>query len=164
MPTVLVLFDSRDDDADRLAVLAVDGAKSVRFTEVDVRTVGDEALAKRKRLDSSDGVAQYDGVIVIGSDRDVPPGIDALLGELERSGSGEFVDCVFAAIPAGGSAINRLSKLGGIVVGIRADSANDDATARKIGERVAKVAEWVRHALSHEHGHSHHAHSHQHSH
>ena len=48
--------------------------------------------------------------------------------------------------------------------GSRAPAAGELLLARQLGARVAKVAEWVRHAKSHEpHGHSHgHAHGHAH--
>lgn len=166
MPKVLVLFDSADHGADRLAERAAEGVKSLRFSEVDVRFVSNDAAdgQRWRRLESLDAVNQYDGVIIVGSDRETSAAIDSLLASLERSAEGEFVDQVFAAVPAAGSTANRLSRLGGIAVGTRAGSADETTEAGKIGERVAKVAEWVRHALSHEHGHGHtnHAHAHHH--
>lgn len=165
MPKVLVLFDSEDPRAERLAQSVAEGAKKVRFTEVDVRVVGTEAAsdgAPRKPLESSDAVNQYDGVVVVGSDREPSVAIDLLLAAHPHS---EFVDRVFATV-SDADASQRLTCLGGIVVGMRKETADLATTARKTGERVAKVAEWVRHALSHEHGdsQSHHGHSHQHSH
>jgi len=169
MPKVLVLFDSADRGADHLAEIAADGARSVRFTEVDVRVVSDGMASsgtRRRQLESADLVDQYDAVIIVGSNRETPIAIDSLLASLDRSTQGDFVDKVFAAIPAGGPTANRLSATGAIAVGLRAGSPNQDAEARKTGERVAKVAEWVRHAISHEHGHSHsdHARSHRRAH
>lgn len=60
MPTVLVLFDSEDQRADRLAEFVAQGARRVRFTEVDVRVAGDEtsADAKRRRLESPEALEQ----------------------------------------------------------------------------------------------------------
>jgi len=166
MPKVLVLFDSGDQRAEELAQLVAEGAKNIRFTEVDVRFVGSETASngsRRRQLESSESVLQYDGVVVVGSDRAPSAAIDALLAAHPR---GEFVDRVFAAASNADSS-QRLSALGGIVVGMPQGSTDLEVTARKTGERVAKVAEWVRHALSHEHGHahshdaqSHHHHSH----
>ena len=165
MPKVLVLFDSGDERAERLADWAADGAKKVRFTEVDVRDVGNEPSrsgTSRKRLESRDAIDQYDGVVVVGWHREPPAAIDALRGGHPRA-NGEFVDRVFASLCAA-HASDGFSDLGGIVIGAPAGSTDLETTARKIGERVAKVAAWVRHALSHEQseGHSHQAHSHHH--
>jgi len=157
MPKVLVLFDSGDQRAERLADLVAEGAKKVRFAEVEVRDVGSATAvdgAKWKRLESSEAVSEYDGVVVVGSDREPAAAIDALLAGHARSAHGEFVDRVFAAVSDLDTS-QSLSRLGGILVAAPTGSTDAEATARKIGERVAKVAEWVRHALSHEHGHSH---------
>ncbi len=158
MPKVLVLFDSGDQFAERLAESAAEGAKNVRFTEVDVRVVGEGASAddsRRKRLDSDDAVDQYDGVVVVVSDREPSAAINGLLAGRLQSANGEFVDRVFATVSDADTS-QRVSSLGGIVVGVRTGSADLETTARKTGERVAKVAGWVRHALSHEHHHTHH--------
>src|SRR5690349_3976032 len=118
MPKVLVLFDSGDPRAERLAESAAEGAKKVRFTEVDVRVVGTEAAsdgARQKRLESSEAVNQYDGVVVVGSDREPSAAIDLLLAAHPHS---EFVDRVFATV-SDTNASQRLTGLGAIVVGIR---------------------------------------------
>ena len=165
MPKVLVLFDSADLHAARLADLAAEGAKRVKFTEVDVRVVGGQTSdgSNRRRLESGD-VGQYDGVVIAGSDRDISDSIEAVLSKAGHS-HGEFVDRVFAAVGEGTTIGKRLTELGGIVVGARAGSADAEQSARKTGERVAKVVEWVRHSLSHEHGHGNREHSgHHHSH
>lgn len=158
MPKVLVLFDSGDQRAEQLAELAAEGARKIRFTEVDLRVVGAEQAggAKRKPLESSDAVDQYDGVIVVGSHQEPSAAIETLLAGHHH----DFIDRVFAAVSESDTARQRLTELGGIVVGVAGGSTDVESTARKTGERVAKVAEWVRHALSHEHGHSHGAHSH----
>ena len=166
MSKVLVLFDSGDQRAERLAELAAEGAKQIRFTEVDIRTVGSEAApngARRKRLEFGEAATQYDGVVVVGADRELSAAIDALLAGQSGVDRGDFVDRVFASVSERDSS-QRLVGLGGIVVGTPAGSPDLETTARKTGERVAKVAEWVRHALSHEHGHSHHAHGSHHAH
>ena len=163
MPKVLVLFDSADQRAERLAELTAEGAKRVRFTEVDIRAVGAEASAvgaKRKRLESNEVVDQYDGVVFVGSDREPAAAIEALLAAHSPSNLGEFVNRVFAAVSQTNTS-QQLAVLGGIIVGTPSGLHDLETNAGKTGERVAKVAEWVRHALSHEHGHvqSHHTHS-----
>jgi hypothetical protein len=167
MPKVLVLFDSGDEGAERLADWAAAGAKKVRFSEVDIRDVGNGSSssgARLKRFEPGDGIEQYDGVVVVGWHREPLAAIDALRAGHPRA-NGEFVDRVFATLCAAHQG-QGVSDLGGIVIGAPPGSTDLEMTARKIGERVAKVGEWVRHALSHEHGHgdSHQAHAHHHSH
>ena len=57
-----------------------------------------------------------------------------------------------------GAILERLASFGGIIVAERPSEFTADARAKLVGTRVAKVAEWVRHALSHEHARHHHAH------
>ena len=82
MPKVLVLFYSRTGNTARLADAVVEGARSVKFTEVDVRRIDDlaplaaiesvpgwaesrAALAQRYRtFDGVDHLEQYDGIIL----------------------------------------------------------------------------------------------------
>ena len=154
MPKVLVLFDNRDQRAERLAELAIEGAKKIRFTEVDVRVISDDASsdgARRKRFEPADAVNQYDGVVIAGSDHEASAAIDALLAGRDGSANGEFANHVFALVTEGEPAYQRLTALGGIVVTPPPGLTDAEQRARKMGERVAKVAEWVRHALSHEH-------------
>ena len=167
MPKVLVLFDSADERAAQLAEFAAEGARSLRFTEVDLRVADDHESPgmSHKRL-SVDAVDQYDGILVATSHRDIPPSIERVLARIQASSHGLFVDCVLAAVGDSTPITQRLTELGGIVVGARPGVRDAEESARKTGERVARVVEWVRHSLSHEHGHgdTHHAHSHQHPH
>ena len=82
MPKVLVLFYSRTGNTARLADAIVEGARSVKFTEVDVRRIDDLApaqviesvagwsesraeLAQRYRtFEGVDQLVQYDGIIL----------------------------------------------------------------------------------------------------
>ena len=130
MPKVLVLFDSGDQRADRLAELVAEGAKKVRFTEVDIRVVGNDSAsdsARRKRLESGDAADQYDGVVVVGSHHEPSAAIDALLATRDQAWGG-FVDCVFAAVSEAGSS-HRLAELSGIVVGPLTGSTNAESMA-----------------------------------
>jgi NAD(P)H dehydrogenase (quinone) len=217
MPKLLVVFYSRTGNTARLADAIVEGARSVRFAEVDARRLEDlapeetvaasaswaesrEALRGRYRtLASVEELVGYDA-IVFGS----PGRYGVMAAELkllfDQCGPlwtrGALVDKVGSAFTTvqtahGGhettlwSIMTPMATLGMIVVppgytepamfaggspfgatamtgrGERGDSIPDAdlAAARVQGARVAKVAEWVRHAKSHEapsHGHHHH--------
>jgi len=118
MPKVLVLFYSRTGHTARLADAIAEGARSVRFTEVDVRRVDDLApesaiaqmpgwresrarLADRYRaLESAAALAEYDALVLGGPTRH---GVMAaeLLNVLDQTGpewsKGLFVDKVGSA-------------------------------------------------------------------
>ena len=82
MPKILVLFHSRSGNTSLLADAIAEGARGVRFTEVDVRRLEDlgpqpladaipawkegrEALARKYRaLESADRIAEYDGIAI----------------------------------------------------------------------------------------------------
>ena len=82
MPKVLVLFYSRTGNTARLADALVEGARSVKFTEVDVRRIDDlaspqaiervpgwagsrESLAQRYRtFEGVDHLEQYDAIVL----------------------------------------------------------------------------------------------------
>src|SRR5687768_7784488 len=82
MPKLLVLFYSRTGNTAKLADALVDGARSVKFTEVDVRRIDDlappafiesfpgwadtrSALARRYRtLEGVEQLEHYDGIIL----------------------------------------------------------------------------------------------------
>ena len=210
MPKVLVLFYSRTGNTAALADALAEGAREVKFTEVDVRRLDDlapadaieknakwrdgrAALAKRYHtLEAVEKLADYDA-LVFGS----PTRHGSMAAELKHvidmSGplwlKGAFVDKVGAAFtsvqtPHGGhettlwNIMTAMANYGMILVppgytdpimykagspygatattGTGPPTADDLAVARHQGRRVAKVAEWVRHAKSHEaHGSSH---------
>ena len=150
MPKVLILVAGDSDSSKSLAESVREGAAAVRFTEVDVR-----AVASREPEDLRD----YDGIVVVGSGRDVSPALAALIEPGDLADANAFSNTVLAS--AGfddGVLLERLARLGGIIVAERASELAPDARASLLGTRVAKVAEWVRHALSHEHARHHHAH------
>jgi NAD(P)H dehydrogenase (quinone) len=200
MPRVLVLFYSRTGHTATLADAVADGARGVRFTEVDVRRLEDLApdttveadaawRASRARLreryrpfDDVDRLADYDG-LVLGS----PARHGVMAAELglllERAEPlrkrGALVDRVGAAFtsgsaPHGGhettlwSLMPPMAAMGMLLVppgctdpGYAETVGGEDATtaARRLGQRVATVAGWVRHAKGHEAeaaGHHHH--------
>ena len=177
MPKVLVLFYSRTGNTAALADRIADGARSVRFTEVDVRRledltpdpviVADRAWAEsraqlRQRyrtLEEVNVVAEYDA-LVLGS----PSHHGVMAAELghfcEQLGplaaTGALTDRVGAAFTPPPidttlwSILTPLANLGLILVPPAA------ADPHQHGARVATVAEWVRHAKSHAAGHHHH--------
>ncbi len=167
MPKVLVLFDDTDAVASTLGESAADGARVVRFTEVDVRVLIGAADSRRKALESPAAVDQYDGVVFAVGNDSLTPALENLLAELAQTSGVRFVNTVFgAAHPNRGKLAAELLSLGGIVVG-QPVAGDNIGQARATGARVAEVASWVRHSLAHEapeaqSGHHHHGHHHAH--
>src|SRR5204863_10204314 len=66
MPKLLVLVPARSAELALLADAVAEGARSVRFAEVDVRSVGDAAdlPTSYKPLAETDDLASYHGIIV----------------------------------------------------------------------------------------------------
>jgi NAD(P)H dehydrogenase (quinone) len=95
MARVLVLFHSRTGDTAALADAIAEGARGVRFTEVDVRRLDDpapggieagpggqesrERLRRYRTLDDVSAVADYDALVLGGPIRD-----GAMAAEVER--------------------------------------------------------------------------------
>jgi NAD(P)H dehydrogenase (quinone) len=134
------------------------------------------ALAKKYRiLESVDALAQFDAIIVGSPSRygimsaELKLVLDQAGALANRGALRDKVGSAFgtAASANAGHETNVLSMLvplmhlGMIIVppsygDAASDAANDLAAARNQGARVAKVAEWVRHAKSHEaHAHKH---------
>jgi NAD(P)H dehydrogenase (quinone) len=206
MPKVLVVFHSRTGSTARMADAIADGARAVRFTEVDVRRLDDlapamvigsvpgwqearEQLATRYRtLETVEQLADYDA-LVLGSPTRYGVMSAELKNLLDATGPlwnrGALVDKVGGAFsgtatPHGGnettiqSIVTVMAHHGMILVPpgytepvlfkagspygatyVGTPTEDDLAAARHQGKRIAKVAEWVRHAKSHEHGHAH---------
>jgi hypothetical protein len=155
MPKVLALFFGADNSAGAIAQAAADGARSVRFVEVDVRTAG-SGESKHKRVGSAHSVAHYDGVVLLATESDMGSELATLLDELQREP--RVANMVFGLAGATPGLFERVARLGGIVVGVPQSSVpvqDADEGASALGARVAKVAGWVRHALGHEAEHSH---------
>ncbi len=164
MPKLLVLFPARSTELAPLADAVLEGARSIRFAEVDVRTLGDggEAAASRKPLAAIEDLTSYDGIIV-----GVPAG-DAegqgLRDAIARFG-GSLTNKVGSAFTTGTgagrtsvlwSALSPMADRGMILVPLpfAEGAANADA-CRQMGKRVAEVVGWVTHARSHHHHHHH---------
>lgn len=166
MPKLLVLFQSHSPDIVRLAESAADGARSVRFAEVDLRRLPttngahDPAPAATGRahhlLRDADDIRQYDGLILAAEGEG-----EALVRTLDAFG-GSLQNKVGAVVtPAAGadrrtvlwSFLGVMADRGMILVPAPfdvEDAASDEST-RKVGKRVAEVIGWVTHARSHHH-------------
>ena len=184
MPKLLVLFHSQRPDVIALAEAAADGARSVRFAEVELRRraasdAGTPAAATgsvgraHRTLDDAEDVIAYDGVILVLAEADDAGAAAArALGAL----GGSLVNRVGSVIAATDgaertalvwSALTPMADHGMILVPMPFAGTDGPATesARRLGKRVAEVIGWVTHARSHHHHepnrqdhHSHHHH------
>jgi hypothetical protein len=162
MPRVLVLFAGAESPSATLAEFAADAAKSMRFTEVDIRAAAPHQATTGVRhttLDASAAVQDYDGVIIVGAAGETPAALGARLDEWDKTRPGAFANTVFALISYENTdLLERVARLGGILVTAPRGATDPEIRARQTGERTARVVGWVRHSLSHEHAHEHHAH------
>ena len=170
MPKLLVLLQSSRPDVVRLAEAAAQGARDVRFAEVDVRRLPpsdearDDAAGATGRaahpLQHVDAMGQYDGLI-FAADEDG----QAMLRALDGFG-GSLTNKVGAVItPEQGaerravlwSLLGPMADRGMILVPapFADESAANEESTRKLGKRVFEVIGWVTHARSHHHGHHH---------
>ena len=181
MPKLLVLFQSRRPDVVELAEAAADGARRVRFAEVDLRRVSDtddagtpaaDATARRdhRTLVQAEDVAAYDGLILVVSD--AAQGGAALARTIGTPRTTLTNKVGSALTPAGGpersavlwSVLTPMADCGMILVPASFDDAGEPTdAARRLGRRVAEVIGWVTHARSHHH-HEPAAQGHQHEH
>jgi hypothetical protein len=165
MPKLLVLFPARSAELVPLADAVVEGARSVRFAEVDVRTFGDagDGASVRRPLASIDDFTSYDGIIV-----GVPAGdeegkrLRETLARFEGSlsdkvGSAFTTESGAARAAVLWSALTPMADRGMILVPLPfSDEGTSGADAcRRMGKRVADVIGWVTHARSHHHHHHH---------
>jgi multimeric flavodoxin WrbA len=162
MPKLLVLVPARGIELAPLADAVLEGARSVRFAEVDVRTLDDgaDATSNRKPLAAIDDLASYDGIVVGAPAGDVDG--TAVRETLARFG-GSLANKVGSAFTTGSgagrtavlwSALSPMADRGMILVPLpfADDGASTDA-CRQMGKRVAEVIGWVTHARSHHHHH-----------
>jgi NAD(P)H dehydrogenase (quinone) len=170
MPKLLVLFDPRSDDLTRLAEAVADGARRVRFAEVDVRRIGSRAegasggteATRYRALETADALAAYDGVIVGAvPDSGAGAGVVAPLPDASASLVNK-VGSAFAATQPGErrrdllwSVLTPMADRGMILVPPPLTDTHGDEleSAREQGRRVAEVVGWVTHARSHHHHH-----------
>jgi putative intracellular protease/amidase len=169
MPKVIVLVAGGEQSNVALADAAAAGATGVRFTEVDVRAYtsdGTPGTTRYKTLESLDRIADYDGMILVHGGAESEAGdIPALLDRIDEAAPANGFPNLVIGIVGGASVLANAARLGGIIAAEPRGLAEGAARATALGARVAKLVEWVRHALSHEsHDHTEHAHTHQHPH
>ena len=195
MPKILVLFHSRTGNTAALAEAIADGARGVRFTEVDIRRLEDvaaekladgipawregrEELARKYRtLESAElrGVLDELGPLASRGGLVDKVGAAFTTALASRGGHEATLAGMITALASlgmlicppgqGEGAKGAGSPLGAIALTGEGGGIGEAelAIARALGKRVAKVAEWVRHAKGHESGHLHsHGHSHHH--
>jgi len=159
MPKLLVLFQSHGNDVIRIAEAAADGARRVRFAEVDLRALASSdsdgsGTAGRRPLDRVDDIAMYDGLILVADAADAGTGLVRTLGTFVGSLANK-VGC--ALCPVGGSdrhvvlwsVLTPMADRGMILVPAPFHDHEPVETARRAGTRVAEVIGWVTHARSH---------------
>jgi NAD(P)H dehydrogenase (quinone) len=161
MPKLLVLFDSRSEDVTQLADAVAEGARSVRFAEVDVRRIEESSAAtaspaRHRALETADALAAYDGIIVDAAAAPLDPLASATTSLVNKVGS------AFTTSQAGGgrrealwSILTPMADRGMILVPppVSESPADELESARQLGKRVAEVVGWVTHARSHHHHH-----------
>jgi hypothetical protein len=170
MPKLLVLFQSHDPEVARLAAAAADGARRVRFAEVDLRrlatsdAVGHDADGRGTRLlERVHDIAAYDGLILVvahgaGAGAELVRGLGTFDGSLENK-----VGCVLSSAVGSDrpavlwSVLTPMADRGMILVPAPFGDHEPAEAARRTGTRVAEVIGWVTHARSHHH-HDQHAH------
>jgi hypothetical protein len=167
MPKLLVLYDPRSDDLTRLAEAVAEGARSVRFAEVDIRRIGDApgtgtAAARHRAYEGPDALAAYDGIVAGSSSAESAGGA---AGAAFRAPTPSLVNKVGSAFTAAPDGEGRRDSIWGVLapMGDRgmilvpppvADAPMDELeSARQQGRRVAEVVGWVTHARSHHHHH-----------
>jgi multimeric flavodoxin WrbA len=163
MPKLLVLVPARGIELAPLADAVLEGARSVRFAEVDVRTLDGAAdsASNRKPLAAIDDLASYDGIIVGAPAGDVDgTAVRETLGRFDGSLANKVGSAFTTGSGAGRaavlwSALSPMADRGMILVPLpfADDGAASSDACRQMGKRVAEVVGWVTHARSHHHHH-----------
>lgn len=163
MPRILVLFPARSAELAPLVDAVAEGARSVRFAEVDVRTVGDrgEAATSGKPLEESDDIGSYDGIVVgvplaDGEGKDVFETLAAFRGSLTNKIGSAFTGRSGAHRAAAlWSALSPMADRGMILVPLPFTEGRESVAeaCRRMGKQVAEVVAWATHARSHHHHH-----------
>ena len=178
MPKLLVLFHSRGPDVIALAEAAADGARSVRFAEVDLRRLEEADAATQasatdgagrvhRTLAHVEDITAYDGLILaLPAEGDAALALTPTFGALTESLVNKVGSVVTTAegaerISLVWSALTPMADRGMILVPSPFTSTDEPPTesARRLGKRVAEVIGWVTHARSHQH-HEPHQHDH----
>jgi hypothetical protein len=168
MPKLLVLFESRRSDVIHLAAAIVEGARTVRFAEVDLRRLGGEGAPATdadkvtgasgpRPLERLAEIANYDGIVCVTSADDAAS-LGARIGRLDESLANKVGSAVTTAAGRDRSAVlwamlTPMGNRGMILVPASFTDSSEPAaeSARRLGKRVAEVLGWVTHARSHHH-------------
>lgn len=159
MPKILILFAGQNTTlVDALA----DGARAIRFSEVEVRRVrpGDDATSgAHEAVSGADEIVQYDAIIM---------GLSSAGGELDPEHR-RLLDEVAAIAPKGlmqnrlgsafvtnaeapgGSVWPALAVMGDLGMIIVAPAGGNAEAANDLGGRVAQGAAMIAHVRSHHH-------------
>ena len=156
MPKVIVIFFGAESPAATLAEAARDGAKSVRFSEVDLREGAPHQATtaqRHKRLESPQQLLDADGIVIsCPAAGDIPADLNALLDALERTPPDAFANRVFGVVGGENTVLlGRVARLGGIIVAEPRAITDPEERAKAVGSRVATVVGWIRHVMSHRH-------------
>ena len=159
MPKILVLFAGQPT---AMIHAVADGARSVRFSEVELRRVGlalsGTAPDHYQTLASADEMVPYDGIIVAASAGGTASAeLEALLqwasANTPQSAWQSKVGTAFLPEP-GDDRIDvwpALARLGNLGMLVLAPSGGSADAAKELGARVAQAVGWVTHARSHHH-------------
>ncbi len=162
MPKILIFFAGQNTTlVDALA----DGARAVRFSEVEVRRAspGDEATSGAYEvLASVEELVPYDAIVLGLSSASEKLDVEhrRLLGELAsvvpKAALQNKVGSAFVtnAEAAAGDAWPALTVMGDMGMLIVAPAGRNAEAATELGGRVAQVAAWIAHVRSH-HQHAH---------
>lgn len=159
MPKTLILFHGAGDDVAALADATAEGARAVRFAEVDVRRLAapgeSNAGSRHRTLGSADELTGYDGLVLgTAGGSELPAALTRLLADAAtlRGTLTLSVGSAFAAGDAGTETswalLRALGALGVVLVPAGAPGA---APGRELGHRMAHAVSWITHARSHHH-------------
>lgn len=155
MPKILVLFQGSTDTTATLADAVAEGARTIRFSEVEVRCTS-QSTGPHRMLEGAGELAAYDAIIV-----GVPPDGTEMSAQIAvvLDQAGPLGNKVGAAFMPAGSGTDTV--LWSIMKAMAAQrmilvppaGATDPAAATSLGRRVAEVTAWITHARSHHHSH-----------
>ena len=159
MPKILVLFAGQPT---ALVHAVADGARGVRFSEVELRRVGaaDSGATPdhHQTLASADEMVPYDGIVIaVSGAGTVHPDMGRMFEQAAASTARSVwqnkVGAAFGAAPGTERSVvwPVLAILGNLGMLVVAPSGSDADAAKELGARVAQAVGWVTHARSHHH-------------
>lgn len=163
MPKTLVLFHGSTDAVAAVADAVAEGARAVRFAEVDVRRLAAAAEAadpgRHRILSAADELAGYDGLVLCAEAGGAHADVTRLIADAaELRAGGAVTLSVGSAFVAGADAMDgddarwaMLRTIARLGVALVPASGDGPEAAKKLGHRVAHVVSWITHAKSHHH-------------